>query len=137
MMTNLSNQIATLERARKNYEKAFKEAERALDNYQRADADLALSRMDVEKQRTNMTIKSQQCEDAKNEYANQLQKTNDLQVNYFIKRIELLFFFVPVNDELDLNCFELLLQIPVSFFSNIRHSTISILCQISTNTCKS
>ncbi|XP_034234292.1 formin-binding protein 1-like isoform X1 [Thrips palmi] len=83
MMTSLSNQIATLERARKNYEKAFKEAERALDNYQRADADLALSRMDVEKQRTNMTIKSQQCEDAKNEYANQLQKTNDLQAQHY------------------------------------------------------
>lgn len=79
-MTTLSNQIAALERARKNYEKAFKEAERALDNYQRADADLNLSRMEVEKQRTNMTIKSQQCEDTKNEYANQLQKTNDLQV---------------------------------------------------------
>jgi hypothetical protein len=28
----------------------------------------------------NMTIKSQQCEETKNEYANQLQKTNDLQV---------------------------------------------------------
>lgn len=83
MMTSLSNQIQTLERARKNYEKAFKEAERALDNYQRADADLNLSRMEVEKQRTNMTIKSQQCEDTKNEYANQLQKTNDLQAQHY------------------------------------------------------
>lgn len=102
MMTGLSNQIATLERARKNYEKAFKEAERALDNYQRADADLALSRMDVEKQRTNMTIKSQQCEDAKNEYANQLQKTNDLQVGKCI----------CVNGELDIiEYFHILIRI--------------------------
>ena len=28
----------------------------------------------------NSTIKTQQCEDAKNEYANQLQKTNEWQV---------------------------------------------------------
>jgi phage-related minor tail protein len=79
-MSNLSAQIGSLDRARKNYEKAFKEAERALDNFQRADADLNLSRAEVEKQRMNMSIKSQQCEETKNEYANQLQKTNDLQV---------------------------------------------------------
>jgi len=81
MMANLGNQITVLDRAKKNYEKSFKEAERSLDNYQRADADLNLSRAEVEKQRNNMTYKSQICEDAKNEYANQLQKTNDLQVN--------------------------------------------------------
>jgi len=76
----INNQVASLERARKNYEKAFKEAERALDNFQRADADLNLSRAEVEKQRMNMAIKNQHCEESKNEYANQLQKTNELQV---------------------------------------------------------
>ena len=80
MMANLNAQMGLLDRARKNYEKAFKEAERALDNFQRADADFNLSRAEVEKQRMNMTIKSQQCEETKNEYANQLQKTNELQV---------------------------------------------------------
>lgn len=79
-MTSLNNQVMTLERARKNYEKAFKEAERAIENFHKADADYNLSRAEVEKQRMNMTFKSQQCEDAKNEYANQLQRTNDLQV---------------------------------------------------------
>ena len=49
--------------------------------YHKADADLNLSRAEVEKQRVNSTIKSQQCDDSKNEYANQLQKTNDGQVN--------------------------------------------------------
>lgn len=83
MMSQLNNQIATLERARKNYEKAAKEAERAHDNYKRADADLNLSRAEVEKQRMNMTMKSQQCEDAKNEYADQLQRTNDQQRQHY------------------------------------------------------
>ncbi|CAB0003836.1 unnamed protein product, partial [Nesidiocoris tenuis] len=79
MMTQLSSQIANLERSRKNYEKASKEADRATDSFKRADADLNLSRAEVEKQKMNMTIKQQQCEDAKNEYANQLQRTNEQQ----------------------------------------------------------
>ncbi|KAL1131809.1 hypothetical protein AAG570_011421 [Ranatra chinensis] len=83
MMTQLTNQMVCLERAKKNYEKAFKESERAVDNYQRADADLNLSRAEVEKQRTNMTIKLQQSEDAKNEYANQLQRTNEQQRQHY------------------------------------------------------
>ncbi|XP_015512275.1 formin-binding protein 1-like isoform X1 [Neodiprion pinetum] len=83
LMASLAGQIGNLERARKAYEKAFREAERALDNYQRADADLNLSRAEVEKQRMNMTVKTQQCEEAKTEYANQLQKTNDMQTLHY------------------------------------------------------
>ncbi|XP_039288453.1 formin-binding protein 1-like isoform X4 [Nilaparvata lugens] len=83
MMTQLTNQLATLERARKNYEKASREAERALDTFQRVDADMNLSRAEVEKQRMNMTLKSQQCEETKNEYASQLQRTNDLQNQHY------------------------------------------------------
>lgn len=79
-MASLSSQVSSLERARKCYEKAFKEAERALEGFQRADADFNLSRAEVEKQRTNMAIKSQHCDESKTEYANQLQKTNELQV---------------------------------------------------------
>ncbi|XP_046986767.1 formin-binding protein 1-like isoform X4 [Schistocerca americana] len=83
MVQNLNTQILSLDRAKKNYEKAFKEAERALENFQRADADYNLSRAEVEKQRMNMAIKSQQCEETKNEYANQLQKTNELQNQHY------------------------------------------------------
>ncbi|KAK7580724.1 hypothetical protein V9T40_001353 [Parthenolecanium corni] len=82
-MNSLSSQLSSLDRAKKNYEKAFKEAERALENFQRADADLNLSRAEVEKQRTNMSIKSQHCEESKTEYANQLQKTNELQHQHY------------------------------------------------------
>ncbi|XP_077287263.1 formin-binding protein 1-like Cip4 isoform X5 [Arctopsyche grandis] len=79
----LQAQEIVLERSHRNYEKAFREAERAIDNYQRAEADLNLSRADVEKQRINMTSKSQQCEETKIEYANQLQKTNDLRRSHY------------------------------------------------------
>lgn len=47
LMATLTGQISNLERARKAYEKAFREAERAVENYQRADADLNLSRAEV------------------------------------------------------------------------------------------
>lgn len=80
---NLTAQLSALDRAKRNYEKAYRDSEKALDNYQRVDADLNLSRAEVEKQRHNMTMKSQQSEDAKNEYANQLQKTNKLQQSHF------------------------------------------------------
>jgi len=44
---------------------------------------LNLSRADVEKQRINSSIKSHQCDDNKNEYAKQLQKTNELQNQHY------------------------------------------------------
>ncbi|XP_063244447.1 formin-binding protein 1-like isoform X2 [Bacillus rossius redtenbacheri] len=99
MMTNLNNQMSSLDRALKNYEKAFKEAERALENFQRADADLNLSRAEVEKQRMNMAIKSQQCEETKNEYANQLQKTNDLQFQHYNTQMPDVFHQLQELDE--------------------------------------
>ncbi|XP_058462644.1 formin-binding protein 1-like isoform X3 [Malaya genurostris] len=80
---NLSNQIASLDRAKRNYEKAYREAEKSIDSYQKADADLNLSRAEVEKQRNNMNIRCGQSEDSKNEYANQLQKTNKLQQTHY------------------------------------------------------
>ncbi len=70
-----------MSKTKEKYEKAFGASERALDAYHKADADLNLSRAEVEKQRMNSTIKSQQYDDCKNEYANQLQKTNDFQVS--------------------------------------------------------
>lgn len=80
---NLSAQLNALDRAKKNYEKAFHESQKALDNYKKADDNLNLSRAEVEKQRTNMNTKSQLSDDAKNEYANQLQKSNKLQQSHF------------------------------------------------------
>lgn len=44
---NLTAQISSLDRAKRQYEKAFREAEKAVDSFQKADADLNLSRADV------------------------------------------------------------------------------------------
>ncbi|CAH0553264.1 unnamed protein product [Brassicogethes aeneus] len=80
---SLQIQIENLHRAKKAYDKAFKDSEKALESFQKADADLNLSRAEVEKQRSNLSHKSQTCEYAKNEYAVQLQRTNELQREHF------------------------------------------------------
>ncbi|KAG5886697.1 hypothetical protein JTB14_007098, partial [Gonioctena quinquepunctata] len=79
----LQAQIESLQRAKKAYDKAFKESEKAIEGFQRADADFNLSRAEVEKQRSNMSHKTQVCDSAKNEYAQQLQRTNELQRQHF------------------------------------------------------
>ncbi|GIY12759.1 hypothetical protein CEXT_441691, partial [Caerostris extrusa] len=59
---------------KKTYEKAFKESEKASENYQKALADLHLSRIELEKARLNSIAKLQACEDSKTDYSNQRQK---------------------------------------------------------------
>ncbi|XP_050098344.1 formin-binding protein 1-like isoform X5 [Anopheles aquasalis] len=79
----LHTQIGTLDRAKRTYEKSFREAEKAIESYHKADADFHLSRADVEKQRVNMNMRNTVSEDAKSEYANQLQITNKLQQQHY------------------------------------------------------
>jgi formin-binding protein 1 len=99
LQQNLASQLASLDRAKRNYEKAYREAEKAVENYQRADADFNLSRAEVEKQRHNMTLKCAQSDDAKNEYANQLQKTNKLQQSHFTTSLPAVFNRLQELDE--------------------------------------
>lgn len=77
--SNLQNSKYLLDKNKKAYEKSFKEAEKANDTYVKIDADINLSRADVEKARMHAQQKSRSCEDSKTDYANQLQKTNELQ----------------------------------------------------------
>ncbi|KAM7357801.1 formin-binding protein 1-like Cip4 isoform 3-T4 [Cochliomyia hominivorax] len=83
LQQNLATQLASLERAKRNYEKAYRDSEKAVENYKKADMDLNLSRAEVERYKNIMTAKIQQSDDAKNEYANQLQKTNNLQQQHY------------------------------------------------------
>jgi len=83
LQQNLCTQIASLERAKRNYEKAFRDQEKAVESYKKADMDFNLSRAEVERYKNIMSTKIQQSDDAKNEYANQLQKTNNLQQQHY------------------------------------------------------
>lgn len=104
--TGLQNQLASMDRAKKNYEKSFKEAEKALDNFQKADADLNLSRAEVEKHRMNSSMKAQHCEDSKNEYANQQQKSNELQGQHYDNVMPAVFQQLQDVDEKRIKCIQ-------------------------------
>ena len=93
-----------LSKTKDKYERAFGASERALDAYRRADDDLNLSRAEVEKQRMNSTIKSQQYDDCKNEYANQLQKSNELQNKYYNNALPNVFHGLQDLDERRIKC---------------------------------
>lgn len=52
---------------------------------------LISSRAEVEKQKANMKIRSQACEDAKQEYVEQLRKTNEAQRLHYEQRLPYVF----------------------------------------------
>lgn len=87
----LKDSLAKLDKSRKNYEKAFKMAEKATDDYRKADADINLSRAEVEKTRNQMMIKNNQCDESKNEYAAQLQQTNQHQRDHYTQQMPAVF----------------------------------------------
>ncbi|XP_038208552.1 formin-binding protein 1-like isoform X3 [Zerene cesonia] len=98
-MAVLNTAAGALERARRAYERAARESERALDAFQKADADFNLSRAEVEKQKTNMKLRSQACEDAKQEYMDQLRKTNEAQRQHYEQRLPHVFKQLQDLDE--------------------------------------
>ncbi|BFZ20710.1 hypothetical protein BsWGS_23748 [Bradybaena similaris] len=88
-----------LEKAKRKYEKASYESYRALDNYRKADADINLSRAEVEKHRIVMNGKTQQCEESKNEYAAQLQHYNNHQNEFYSQSMPQVFQSLQDMDE--------------------------------------
>ncbi|GBP51585.1 Formin-binding protein 1-like [Eumeta japonica] len=98
-MAILNSAISALDRARRAYERAARESERALEAFQKADADLNLSRADVEKQKMNMKSRSQACEDAKQEYIEQIRKTNEAQRQHYEQRLPYAFKQLQDLDE--------------------------------------
>jgi len=104
IQSQLQSSLMLLSKTKEKYEKAFGASERALDSYRRADDDLNLSRAEVEKQRMNSTIKSQQYDEFKNEYANQLQKSNELQNKYYNQSLPNVFHGLQDMDERRIKC---------------------------------
>lgn len=106
IQAQLTLSLASLAKTKEKYEKAFGASERALEAYNKADADLNLSRADVEKHRMNSNIKRQQMDDSKNEYANQLQKTNELQRQYYSTLLPSVFVGLQEMDERRIKCIQ-------------------------------
>ncbi|KAK3779392.1 hypothetical protein RRG08_052611 [Elysia crispata] len=99
LQEQLKQSSQTLEKAKRKYEKAHYDSERALENYRKADADINLSRAEVEKHRIVMNGKVQQCEEGKNEYAAQLQTYNNHQTEFFSQSMPQVFQSMQEMDE--------------------------------------
>lgn len=102
--TTLGGSLAQLDKAKKSYEKAFKEAEKAQENFLRVDADLNLSRAEVEKAKLSSTAKSQMCEESKTEYAKYLQLANEHQRLHFNELLPMVFQRFQAMEERRIAC---------------------------------
>nr|XP_022323108.1 formin-binding protein 1-like isoform X10 [Crassostrea virginica] len=122
----LKESLAKLDKSRKNYEKAFKMAEKATDDYRKADADINLSRAEVEKTRNQMMIKNSQCDESKNEYAAQLQQTNQHQRDHYTQQMPSVFQQMQSMEENRINKIKSM----VKQIADIERSVIPII-----NTC--
>ncbi|XP_035829209.1 formin-binding protein 1-like isoform X3 [Aplysia californica] len=99
LQEQLRQSSQTLDKAKRKYEKAHYDSERSLDNYRKADADINLSRAEVEKHRVVMNGKVQQCEECKNEYAAQLQTHNNHQTEFYSQTMPQVFQQLQDMDE--------------------------------------
>jgi len=83
MQSQLQVSRAALNKSKDKYHKSQSVEERARREFLKADADMNLSRADVEKHRSAFNIKSKECNDLKAEYMNQLQYTTDAENEYY------------------------------------------------------
>ena len=72
-----------LDNTKKAYEKSSKDANEAFQNYQKADKDMNMTKLQIEKLKSISVDKGQQCESAKEAYREQLTKTNNGQTLHY------------------------------------------------------
>ncbi|GIY26344.1 formin-binding protein 1 [Caerostris darwini] len=121
--SNLQNSRYSLDKHKKTYEKSFKESEKANDTFVKIDADINLSRADVEKARLHAQLKNRTAEDYKTDYANQLQKTNELQRLHFYDLMPNIFQQLQDMDERRICCIQNVMQ----RFASVHKQVLPIL----------
>lgn len=95
----LEQSIKTMEVSKRAFMKTSEEAEQALQAYQKADQDMANSRLQIEKYKNISVEKGQACERAKEEYRNQLQQTNSKQALHYSNEMPAVFDELQKMDE--------------------------------------
>ncbi|XP_054712717.1 formin-binding protein 1 homolog [Uloborus diversus] len=110
LQSNIQSSLNHLEKNKKCYEKSFKESEKANENYQKALADLHLSRIELEKARLNSISKQQASENAKVEYEEQLHMTNEAQRQHYYELMPKVFQDLQDMDEKRIISFQNLMK---------------------------
>lgn len=95
----LEHSVKALEVSKKAFMKASEEAEAALQAFQKADQDMANSRLVIEKYKTTSVEKGQACERAREEYRNQLELTNNKQTLHYTNEMPAVFDELQKMDE--------------------------------------
>ncbi|XP_053543633.1 formin-binding protein 1 isoform X10 [Ictalurus punctatus] len=80
---HIENSWKQLELCKRNFERACKEADRAQQYFEKMDADINVTKADVEKARQQAQFRHQLAADSKNEYSNYLQKFNQEQTEHY------------------------------------------------------
>lgn len=111
--------LTQLDKAKRYYEKAFKEAEKAHENFQRVDADLNLSRADVEKAKMYSNLKTQTCDTSKTDYAKHLQRTNEVRKLYFNELMPTVFQRFQAIEERRIACLKDFIKV-----SSVTHQNV-------------
>ncbi|XP_026784707.1 formin-binding protein 1 isoform X8 [Pangasianodon hypophthalmus] len=79
----IENSWKQLEQSKRNFERACKEADRAQQYFEKMDADINVTKADVEKARQQAQFRHQLAAESKNEYSNYLQKFNQEQTEHY------------------------------------------------------
>uniref|UniRef100_A0AAR2J6E4 Formin binding protein 1b n=1 Tax=Pygocentrus nattereri TaxID=42514 RepID=A0AAR2J6E4_PYGNA len=85
---HIENSWKQLEQCKRNFERACKEADRAQQHFEKMDADINVTKADVEKRcylkaRQQAQLRHQMAADCKSEYSNYLQKFNQEQTEHY------------------------------------------------------
>ncbi|NXI45606.1 FNBP1 protein, partial [Galbula dea] len=88
-----------LEASKRRFERDCKEAERAQQYFERMDADINVTKADVEKARQQAQLRHQMAEDSKAEYSSTLQKFNSEQHDHYYTHIPTIFQRIQEMEE--------------------------------------
>ncbi|XP_035377091.1 formin-binding protein 1 isoform X16 [Electrophorus electricus] len=80
---HIENSWKQLELCKRNFERACKEADRAQQYFEKMDADINVTKADVEKARQQAQLRHHMASDSKNEYSSYLQKFNQEQTEHY------------------------------------------------------
>lgn len=95
----LEQSMKALENSKRSFMKASEEAEQALLAFQKADQDMANSRLQIEKYKNISVEKGQALERAREEYRNQLDQTNNKQTLHYSNEMPAVFNELQKMDE--------------------------------------
>ncbi|EDO47148.1 predicted protein [Nematostella vectensis] len=95
----LQQSMKMLDGSKKAYEKAKSEAEQALAAFQRADQDMSMTKLQVEKFKGTSMEKGQAADRARDEYRNQLEKTNSKQTLHYSSEMPAVFSELQTMEE--------------------------------------